>query len=158
MDEKLILLSDRFEIIDAVNNIAICADMGDWNKLIDDVFLDEVSIDYRSLFGGDIAKLSSAELINAWKSVLPGFESTQHMLSNHQVFIDGEKASARAYVRANHFLPNRTGGNTWVVGGYYDYELIKQSSKWRVGFMRLTVQYTEGNENLINLAKSRLLK
>jgi hypothetical protein len=146
-------LIDRQQIIDATISIAVCADHGKWDKLVSEVFADTVTVDYISLFGGESQTMSSKDLIAGWRTVLPGFECTQHLLSNHQVFITGDKAAALAYVRAHHRLPNKTGGDTWVVGGYYDYELTRSNNGWRVTLMKLNVQYTEGNQNLLVLAQ-----
>ena len=148
------VLLDRERIIDAINNVAICADLGLWDKLLAEVFAEEVRVDYTSLFGGEVQKLKSTDLIAGWKSVLPGFTSTQHLLGNHQVTVDGDSARALAYVRAHHFLPNKTGSDTWVVGGYYNYELKRDGERWRITSMKLNVMYTEGNQHILILAQT----
>lgn len=148
-------LIDHHQIIEAINNVAICADLGKWDKLVSEVFAAEVTVDYSSLFGGEAQIMQAKDLVAGWQSVLPGFEATQHLLSNHQVALNGDRARALAYVRAYHYLPNRTGGSTWVVGGYYDYELVREQTGWRVCKIKLNLQYTEGNQNLINIAQQR---
>ncbi len=147
-------LYDRLQIVDLMNNIAVCADSGDWDKLISHVFAEEVTVNYSSLFGGDAQTMNSTDLVNGWKGVLPGFKSTQHLLGNHQVTIDGDKASGMAYVRAHHYLPNPTGGDTWVIGGFYNYTFVKTDAGWRVSSMKLNLQYAEGNQTLIGLAQT----
>jgi|688.fasta_scaffold415454_1 hypothetical protein len=147
-------LIDRQKIIDAINNVAICADLGLWDKMLAEVFAEEVRVDYTSLFGGEVQKLKSADLVAGWKSVLPGFSSTQHLLGNHQITIKGDAARALAYVRAHHYLPNKTGADTWVVGGYYNYELKRAGENWLITSMKLNVLYTEGNQHLLTLAQT----
>ena len=155
---ELQTLVDRQKIIDAINMVAICADLGRWDELVSQVFASEVKVDYTSLFGGEAQKVSSSDLIAGWRTVLPGFTSTQHLLGNYQVKVTGEFAIAIAYVRANHYLPNETGSDTWVVGGYYNYDLKRQGEDWRITSMKLNVMYTEGNQHLLTLAKENASK
>lgn len=147
-------LIDRQQIIETINNLANYADLGRWDNLRTDVFASEVTVDYTSLIGGEAHKLAARDLVDSWRSLLPGFEATQHMLSNHQVEVCGDEASASAYVRAYHYLPNKTGGHTWMVAGYYNYELSRQLAGWRVTALKLNLLYTEGNQNLVNLART----
>ena len=50
------------------------------------------------------------------------------MITNHQITIDGDEATAVAYVRATHKL----GDEMWVVGGYYVDELVKVDGVWKL--------------------------
>lgn len=70
--------------------------------------------------------------------------------------INSDHAFALAYVRAQHYLPNKTGSDTWVVGGYYNYELMRAENNWRITSMKLNVQYTEGNHHLLTLAQQAI--
>ena len=144
-------------IIEVINKVAIYADLRQWDKFATEVFEPEVTLDYRSLFGGNVQTSKVEDVIAGWKSVLPGFKSTQHLLGNHLVKIVGDNATAIAYVRAHHYLPNDTGSDTWVVGGYYDYEFVRHGKyDWRIKLMRLNMQYCEGNMNLLALAQKRV--
>lgn len=148
--------SDKLAVIEKVNQVALHADLLQWDRLIQDVFHETVTVDYTSLFGGEAETLTGKELIARWKSVLPGFDSTQHLLGSHFVEIDGDTAKAIVHVRANHVLANTMGGDTWVVGGTYYYELIRTDAGWRVRSSRLAKSYVEGNQQLLALAQQRV--
>ncbi|MBX9685062.1 MAG: nuclear transport factor 2 family protein [Candidatus Obscuribacterales bacterium] len=148
-------LIDRQQIVDTINKLATFADLHQWDALSADVFASELTVDYTSLFGGEPQTLKAVDLVSSWKKLLPGFESTQHLLGNHLVTINGAKATAMAAFRAHHFLPNKSGQDSWVVGGYYNYELQKQGSSWRICKLTLNFQYTEGNQELPALAQER---
>ena len=66
----------------------------------------EVYIDYTSLAGGEPATLSSEKIIENWKGVLPGFQSTHHQIGNFQVKVTGDKATATFSGLALHYLNN----------------------------------------------------
>jgi hypothetical protein len=148
--------ADKFAVIEKINQVALFADLHQWDRLVQEVFHDKVTVDYTSLFGGEVETLPSSELVARWKTALPGFESTQHLLGSHHVEIDKDTAKAIVHVRANHFLPNTMGGDTWVVGGTYYYELTRTDTGWRVHSSRLAKSYVEGNQHLLALAQQRI--
>lgn len=152
MERELQRLIDRNEIIEKVNGIATNADMRNWQGVID-CFADEVLLDYTSLVGGNPAKLKPAEIVNAWKGLLPGFKMTQHTVTNHEVMIKGNEADCFSYVTAIHYLPNKSGKDTWTVRGYYDHHFIKTNTGWKVDKMKFKVTLIEGNNELPKLAQ-----
>lgn len=149
-------LSDKIAVIEKINQVALYADLLQWDLLVGEVFHDKVTVDYTSLFGGEVETLTSAQLIARWKTVLPGFDSTQHLLGSYFVEIEKDTAKATAHVRANHFLANTMGGDTWVVGGTYFYELVRTDAGWRIRSSRLAMSYVEGNQHLLALAQERV--
>ena len=92
-------LKDRLAITDVVNSIGTLADLGQYERL-QQLFSDRVTVDYTSLFPGEVQEISAEQLMTQWQSVLPGFDTTQHLITNHQITIDGDEATAIAYVRA----------------------------------------------------------
>ncbi|MER8699716.1 MULTISPECIES: nuclear transport factor 2 family protein [unclassified Mesorhizobium] len=72
-----------------------------------------VTTDYTSLFGGEAATSGSDALIAQWQGLLPGFDATQHLITNIIVEGAGNDAVARSHVRAAHWI----GARFWTVGG-----------------------------------------
>ncbi|MER9962141.1 nuclear transport factor 2 family protein [Mesorhizobium sp. M0045] len=67
-----------------------------------------VTTDYTSLFGGAAATSGRDALIAQWQGLLPGFDATQHLITNIIVEGAGNDAVARSHVRAAHWI---TGGS-----------------------------------------------
>jgi hypothetical protein len=109
----------------------------------------EVYLDYTSLAGGSPATLSSEKIVENWKGVLPGFQSTHHQIGNFQVNVTGDKATATFSGLALHYLK----GETWTVIGIYNFDLVKNSNGgWSVEKMKLNLQKQDGNLELPALA------
>ena len=144
-------LRDRLTITDVVNSMGTLADLGQYEQL-QQLFTDEVTVDYTSLFPGEVQNISSEQLMTQWQSTLPGFDATQHLITNHQISIDGDEAQAIAYVRATHKL----GDEMWVVGGYYVNELVRTDEGWKLEAIQYNALYEEGDRSLIEQAAAKV--
>lgn len=139
--------TDEAAIATLVNSVATLADQGNFETL-ESLYADSVQIDYTSLFGGDIQTHTPASLMTAWASLLPGFDQTYHALSNIQVNVEGDHATATADVTASHYL----GDDYWQVSGQYEYRLIRQSDNWKIETMTLELSDEQGDRALLEQA------
>jgi SnoaL-like protein len=112
------------------------------------LYADRVTIDYRSLFGGEVQERDGGALIDGWRTVLAGV-STQHLLGPIDVADDGERATARCHVRAWHCASGLPGGDEWVVAGHYVFGLRRAGGRWIIDAMRLDTFHQSGNRNLL---------
>ena len=152
-------LRDRSAITDVVNSMGTLADLGQYDRL-QQLFTDEVTVDYTSLFPGEVQNISSEQLMTQWQSTLPGFDATQHMITNHQITVNGDEATAVAYVRATHKL----GNEMWValkdtashMGGYYVDELVRTDEGWKLKAIQYNALYESGNRSLIEKAAAKV--
>jgi hypothetical protein len=133
-------LADRAEIIDRITDIAAGADRRDWARA-QAAFATEVRMDYTSLFGGQAATAKAADVVNSWKGVLPGFDATQHLVTNHVVRASGGSATAQADFVATH----RIDRDLWTLGGRYDYTLSKLQGRWVVTGMTMNWSWETGD-------------
>jgi hypothetical protein len=88
----------------------------------------------------------------------PGFNATQHTITNHQVALNNQNASCLSCVSGMHYLSNPSGNNFWRVSGYYHHDLIRTQQGWKISGMELTATIIEGNMDLPKLAMDRLRK
>jgi hypothetical protein len=120
-----------------------------WPELLA-LFASEVETDYTSLFGGEIQKQRSEELvIEGWKKILSPLETTQHLLGPIDVRVQAGSAIAECHVRGYHRSARARSGPEWMVAGHYIFELSKVGSEWKI--RKLTIQsfYQTGNSNLL---------
>ncbi len=146
------LADDRAAILDPITAIAAGADRHDWDR-VRDAFADEVTLDYTSLWGGEPATQAADNVIAQWSGFLPGFEATHHMVTNHTVTsLDGNAATAEADFTATH----RIGDDLWILGGRYDYDLVRTEGDWKVEGLTMTALWETGDRGgLIERANER---
>lgn len=144
--------ADRLDIIDVVNRIALLADLREWDGVAR-CFADEVEVDYRSEFGGDIKRLTPAALMEEW-AWLNNFRATQHDITSHVVDIEGERARCRAHVHATHFADGGRGDTMWTCWGNYDYRLRRTQDGWRVERTQFTLTGWRGNPEVNERARA----
>ena len=142
---------DRSGIVDAVTAIAAGADRRDWAR-VRMAMADTVTTDYTSLWGGEPVTQPADALVAQWSGFLPGFETTQHLVSNHTITgLEGGTASAQADFQATH----RIGEALWVLGGRYDYRLVRSDDRWVVAAITMTAEWETGDRGLVAAAGAR---
>jgi len=142
---------DRTEIVEQTTRMAWLADRRDWDRLVD-VFADEVDLDYTALTGGHPVRLSPVDLVAGWRAGLGGLDATQHLVSNHLVDVDGDRAVATAQFQATHVLANPHGDPTWTLGGHYRFGLVRRDDGWRIDAVTMTATWATGNQQVMTLA------
>ena len=80
---------------------------------------------------------------------LSRLDATQHLVSNHQVHVDGDTATCRCYLIGQHVKKGTPGGDTFVIAGTYEDELARTSDGWRIAHRTLDVVWTDGNPAVI---------
>lgn len=145
---------DTQQIIETINKLFISVDNRDWEN-VKAIFSDTVLLDYTSMAGGQPADLASADIIDSWKSILPGFDKTHHQLGNYIIETDALVAKVFCYGTATHYLSNESKNNLWTVVGSYDLELQTVSKAWRITKMKFNLKYIDGNGELPKMAQER---
>jgi 3-phenylpropionate/cinnamic acid dioxygenase small subunit len=144
-------IGQKLEITDVLYRYATALDTRDW-ALLGEVFADDAvyAIGQHGEFTGPRA---IAEKIS---SLIGGYESTQHLIANPVIEVDGESAHGRCYLHALHYLTaQQTGANTYEMGGTYFDEFVRTAAGWRIKHRVLEIAWREGNAGLAALAQSR---
>ena len=130
--------------------MAVMADRNEYDAL-ENIFADEVEVDYTSLGGGEVEVKSNVALMTGWAGLLPGFELTRHTLSDLRAEVDGDRASGFSRVTADHWAA----GLFWSVSGTYDFALRKEDGGWRITQLRLNVESETGTRDVFGAAIQR---
>jgi len=132
MDQaKLQLLYDRMEIIDTINRYATSVDTRDWDLFLT-CYTDEMVADMVSVGFDKPMTMKAQEFLEIIRQAVSPFDSTQHLISNHVIDIDGDSATCVCYLQAQHFSQDVTGAHAVLIGGYYSNSLVRTSAGWRI--------------------------
>jgi dienelactone hydrolase len=138
-------------VIATVSAIPLAVDLGDWT-LAESHFAAEVVVDYTSLWGGAAQTLARSELISAWRDLVPGFDATRHELGDVRARIDGQTATASAFVDGRHWI----GDALWRPVGTYHFGLVRSDGAWKVARMRFDLLAENGDRALVTQARERI--
>ncbi|MER9231205.1 nuclear transport factor 2 family protein [Mesorhizobium sp. M0622] len=141
---------DRIAIAEAISGIGLYADLREWGR-VKSYFAALVTTDYTSLFGGEVAISDRDALIAQWQGLLPGFDATQHLITNITVDGGDNNAVARSHVRATHWI----GARFWTVGASYLHRLVRTPEGWRVNAISIRPLYEEGDRAVLAAAADR---
>lgn len=122
-------LADRIAIDDLLTQYATALDCRDWPRWRS-CFSDDAWIDYTS--AGGIA--GTADEVGEWlAAVMPHFAMTQHLVTNREIEIDGDRARARSAFFNPLGVARPEGSLTlYFDGGYYNDELVRTAAGWRI--------------------------
>ncbi|MEO0971171.1 MAG: nuclear transport factor 2 family protein [Cyanobacteria bacterium J06639_18] len=137
-------ISDKIEIINTVNKIALMSDLRNWKDVLAE-FTDKVEFDYTSLFGGEPIHVPAKLQVKEWEeSFAKNFKITQHILGTHTVTLNENLATCISNFQAHHVFLEARKGQSWTLGGTYNHELTRLDGVWKVNKMKMTVNWEEG--------------
>jgi 3-phenylpropionate/cinnamic acid dioxygenase small subunit len=142
LDEKALERTlDRLAIEDLLVRYCTIVDTREFDRF-DEIFTPDAVIDYTNAGGirGTLAE------IKAWlKVALQPFVVVQHMVSNFDIRVDGDRATATCYLFNPMGLgsPGRDATLFWCGGRYRD-QLVRASSGWRIQSRTNELLYMHG--------------
>jgi len=154
-NDELQWLLDRAHISDTVLRYATAVDTHNW-ELFRSCFTDEIELSGFPVFGKEAQKVAIDTWAENVHKIVGGYKATQHMITNHVITINGDEATCVAYLQAQHFLPTRYGSNSYIMGGYYTFTLVRISDSWKICKFDLTITWTDGNSGLHSQAEKNL--
>ena len=135
--------ADHLAIVELTVDYCWSIDSKDWPAL-------------RRIFTTDATAELGGELFHGIDAItariagaLDPIDVSQHLITNHQVRVDGDRATCRCYLHAQHERRNAEGGQHFVVAGRYEDELVRTPAGWRIAHRRLAVMWREGNPKVL---------
>ena len=136
---------DRRAVIDLTIAYTWAIDTHNWDALRS-IFVPDATaflVDERVGIDSIIERISAA---------LGPLDDSQHLIGNHQVRIDGDSATCRCYLQAQHVRRAAEGGPNFIVAGRYEDEMVRTTQGWRISRRVLVVTWTDGNPFVVRPA------
>jgi len=138
---------DKIELTELSNKLFMYCDAFQWEKMIDEVFTDEVWFDMTSA-GGDAKKMRATEICAMWMEGLSGLDALHHQAGHYLIDINGTSADIYGYAIALHYRKAATKGHSRTFVGSYDLKAEKTKRGWRLNQFKYNLKFIEGNAGL----------
>jgi hypothetical protein len=138
------------KVISVVSSIPLAVDLAAYD-LAEKAFAPKIVVDYTSLWGGQPNTMTPAELMTAWRGIVPGFDATWHELGPVQAQVSGSSAKATASVDGRHWI----GAQLWRPVGQYNWDLEKLNGQWKVTRMQFNMTQEIGDRAVATQAMER---
>ena len=136
-------LADHSAVRDLAVRYCSAVDQRDWD-LLAEVFLPDATVRLPQ----SVVITGSDEIVLRYRRGLERFDVTHHMVSNHEIDVDGDSAHHTCLVHAQHVRYDAPGGSNYVIGGRYTDELVRTQQGWRIAHRELVFIWTEGNSSV----------
>jgi 3-phenylpropionate/cinnamic acid dioxygenase small subunit len=137
---------DYAAILSTLARYSTALDQRDW-ALLDDVFTEDLVYD-----AGEWITRSRAEYVERLRPYLEGCGSTQHLLGNYRIEIDGDDAQSAVYVRAFHVGSRELSKSTYEMFGEYRDQLRRTEAGWRSRHRSLRLHHEMGTRDVLRPA------
>jgi 3-phenylpropionate/cinnamic acid dioxygenase small subunit len=143
--------SDQRAIAELLVRYAGALDRRDW-ALLESCFTADATVDYGRLGG---RQQGYSEIERTVRRALNSLDATQHLVSNFDIQIYGDRATAACQLRAGHYLKGVPDGDVVTVVGSYHDQLVRTDLGWRISHRRLQPAWIEGNPRVFEEAAAR---
>jgi 3-phenylpropionate/cinnamic acid dioxygenase small subunit len=138
------LLADRQAVADLCVRYARALDARDWAALAD-CFVPEAIYDYP---GGQM--VGAAAIVERCRTALSPLDGSQHLIGSILTEVDGDAGTASSYFHAQHVRQGVEGGDTFVIAGSYDDEVVRTGEGWRIARRTQRYSWTSGNRAVVS--------
>jgi len=140
-------LADRLAVQDLVVRFANAFDRHDWAALRA-CLAESVHTDY-SAFRGEPPAWVAADDYVAGRAAALAHLRTQHLSTNHQVTVDGDRAECLSAFVIHRVAPDApAGADTFDTAGHYTHGCVRTPDGWRIDGIRQTVLWTRGTPTI----------
>ena len=142
------IYENKSDLTELANKLFMYTDTGDWQKLIDEVFIEDVLFDMSSAGGNTPKTLKAKEICDMWKEGLKDLDAIHHQAGHYIIQVNSDTADIYAYAVASHYKKSATKGNTRTFTGSYDLKAINDTTGWRLSSFKYNLKFIDGNATL----------
>ena len=143
--------ADYNQIVNRRYDYALGIDTRDFD-LLRSIFTENITMDFEDYSGQPVATMKADDWVAGCKVLFTGLDATQHVMTNPRVDIQGDRATLKMYMKAEHFLMNDQGNADFALGGYYTDELIRDNGEWLISAVTLKLFWNRGNRHIMTQA------
>lgn len=143
MEQDIRDLIDKQFIIELSYRYAQAVDNRQRNRMRD-FFMPDGVLSMLSL--GDFVGVDAIE--NAL-SIIARLDVTQHVITNHIIALNGDRATMECYIIATHIKHDDPRGSIFTAGGQYVDELVRFQSGWKIARRTAKMLWTDGNAAML---------
>lgn len=129
-------LLDRSDISDMIVAYGRALDEKDWDGYAA-LFTDDAELEFPFMEGEWARSSGGPGLAEKVARGLRGFHITHHMMTNQQVWIDGDTARSTSYLHSVHVRKEGDEEDHWDLGGWHHCEYRRTPDGWRFTKVRL---------------------
>jgi ketosteroid isomerase-like protein len=133
---------DVRELTELTYRYAYALDGRDW-KAMAELFTEDCEFDYG--LGPEHVMRGRDTFIEASAAALEAMDATHHMFTNHLFEIDGDTATGRWYMHAQHMKLGEPGGALHTLGGIYEDEFVRTPDGWKTSRRSYRAIWGRGN-------------
>jgi 3-phenylpropionate/cinnamic acid dioxygenase small subunit len=138
---SLTVLADRAAVSDLLLELARALDSKDWT-ICRRCLLDEIETDYSDLRGEPPARVNADDFVAKRRVALERLK-TLHLSTNHQVTVDGDRATCVSAGVIHRFRPED--GERFDTYCTYTHSLVRTPAGWKIAKIKQTVHWNTGN-------------
>jgi hypothetical protein len=146
MDQQTVF--DKIELQELANKLFMFTDARDWNRLLTEVFTENVWFDMQSAGGGTPGTIKARKIADMWAKGFEGIDAIHHQAGHYLIDVRGNEASIFAYAIATHFKQKALKGKVRTFVGNYDLKAIRSAEGWRLSQFKYHLKYVDGNASL----------
>ena len=142
------LFEEKIALTELANKLFMYTDAQQWNKLLLEVFTEEVYFDMSSASGEPAQTLAAKAICDMWQQGFIGIDAVHHQAGHYVINVNARDADIYAYAVAIHYKKNAIKGNTRTFVGSYDLKAVRTITGWRLSQFRYNLKFIDGNVTL----------
>jgi hypothetical protein len=146
MDNQM--LADKTELQELANKLFMYVDAQQWDKVLNEVFTENVWFDMQSAGGGTPGSIAAEDICSMWKDGFTGLDAVHHQGGQYLIDVNLNEANIFAYAVAFHFRQSAKNGKTRTFIGSYDLKAVRTGSGWRLNQFKYNLKFIDGNATL----------